>query len=224
MEIRRFGVGNRRPDGPPGTDGVAGQVIHSDGRGAVSELAFARRARIEPHSNPNTTWFVVIEGGGWVQVGDERARVAAGEAVLWPADVVHGAWTELSEMRAIVVELAGRRRRAPARDHRRPAAAAAGGARRRARPGTRRPVDRRRRRAPAATPPRPPAPPTRASRCRSRRRRRAAPLSARRCAARSGPRVTALEPLAGDLSPPSTAPSWPRIAAVAPQTIRPSTR
>jgi quercetin dioxygenase-like cupin family protein len=107
MEIRRFGVGNRRPDGPPGTSGIAGQVIHSDGRGTVSELAFARHGRIEPHSNPNTTWFVVIEGGGWVQVGDERARIAAGEAVLWPADVVHGAWTELSEMRAIAVELAG---------------------------------------------------------------------------------------------------------------------
>lgn len=107
MEIRRFGVGNRRPDGPPRTTGVAGQVIHSDGRGTVTELAFARRATIEPHSNPNTTWFVVIEGGGWVQVGDDRARVAAGEAVLWPAHVVHGAWTELGEMRAIVVEYAG---------------------------------------------------------------------------------------------------------------------
>ena len=107
MEIRRFGVGNRRPDGPPGTTGIAGQVIHSDGRGVVSELAFARRAAIEPHSNPNTTWLIVIEGGGWVEVGDERARVAAGEAVLWPADIVHAAWTELSEMRALVVELAG---------------------------------------------------------------------------------------------------------------------
>jgi quercetin dioxygenase-like cupin family protein len=107
MEIRRFGVGNRRPDGPPGTTGVAGQVIHADARGTVSELAFARHGAIEPHSNPNTTWFVVIEGGGLVQVGDERARVAAGEAVLWPADVPHAAWTELSEMRAIVVELAG---------------------------------------------------------------------------------------------------------------------
>jgi len=107
VEIRRFGVGNRRPDGPPGTMGIAGQVIHADSRGAVSELAFARRGAIEPHSNPNTTWFVVIEGGGFVQVGDERARVAAGEAVLWPADVPHAAWTELSEMRAIVVELAG---------------------------------------------------------------------------------------------------------------------
>ncbi len=50
---------------------------------------------------------VVIEGGGWVAVADERTRVAAGEAVLWPADVLHAAWTEHSEMRAIVVEFAG---------------------------------------------------------------------------------------------------------------------
>jgi hypothetical protein len=59
-----------------------------------------------PHSNPNLSYFVVIEGGGFVQVGDERARVAAGEAVVWPANVVHGAWTELTPMRAIVVEFA----------------------------------------------------------------------------------------------------------------------
>ena len=107
IEIRRFGVGHRRPDGPPGTVGLAGQVIHSDGRGVISELAFARGARIEPHSNPNTTWFIVIEGGGWVGVGEERARVAAGEAVLWPADEPHAAWTEHSEMRAFVVEFTG---------------------------------------------------------------------------------------------------------------------
>ena len=107
IEIRRFGVGHRRPDGPPGTVGLTGQVIHSDGRGVISELAFARGARIEPHSNPNTTWFVVIEGGGWVGVGEERARVAAGEAVLWPADETHAAWTEHSEMRAFVIEFTG---------------------------------------------------------------------------------------------------------------------
>ena len=41
-------------------------------RGVIAELAFARGARIEPHANPNTTWFIVIEGGGWVGVGDER--------------------------------------------------------------------------------------------------------------------------------------------------------
>jgi len=107
IEIRRFGVGHRRKDGPPGTTGVTGQVIHSDGRGLISELAFARNGRIDPHTNPNTTWFVVIEGGGWVIVDGERTRVAAGEAVLWPPDVPHGAWADHGPMRAIVVELAG---------------------------------------------------------------------------------------------------------------------
>ncbi|HLA17645.1 MAG TPA: cupin domain-containing protein [Candidatus Limnocylindrales bacterium] len=107
MEIRRFGVGNRRPDGPPGTFGVTGQVLHTDRRGVISELAFTVKAGIEPHSNPNTTWFVVIEGGGFVGVGADSTRVAAGEAVLWPAGTVHSAWTDGSHMRAIVVEFAG---------------------------------------------------------------------------------------------------------------------
>ncbi|MBI2762531.1 MAG: cupin domain-containing protein [Chloroflexi bacterium] len=107
IEVRRFGVGYRRPEGPPGTRGLAGQVIHSDGRGLISELAFSRGGTIVPHDNPNTSWFCVIEGGGWVLVGEERRRVAAGEAVLWPANVTHAAWTEQGEMRAIVVEFAG---------------------------------------------------------------------------------------------------------------------
>jgi quercetin dioxygenase-like cupin family protein len=107
LEIRRFGAGHRRAEGPPGTTRVAGRVIHSDARGIISELAFARGARIAPHDNPNTTWFCVIEGGGFVEVGEDRDQVVAGEAVLWPAGVNHGAWTESSTMRAIVVEFAG---------------------------------------------------------------------------------------------------------------------
>jgi quercetin dioxygenase-like cupin family protein len=107
MEIRRFGYGHRRPEGPAGSHGVQAAVIHSDARGTVTELAFARKAAIQPHTNPNPTWFLVIEGGGFVQVGDESARVFAGEAVLWPAGLAHGASTDVSEMRAIVVELAG---------------------------------------------------------------------------------------------------------------------
>ncbi|HEX8026463.1 MAG TPA: cupin domain-containing protein [Candidatus Limnocylindrales bacterium] len=107
MEIRHFGVGNRRPDGPPGTTNLEGQVIHSDGRGVIAELAFKRRGRIPLHENPNTTWFCVIEGGGFVQVGDEQRRVGPGDAVLWPPGVLHGAWTVGTQMRAIVVEFAG---------------------------------------------------------------------------------------------------------------------
>ncbi len=105
IEVRRFGVGHRRPDGPPGTTGIEGQVIQSGATGVIAELAFSLHARIAPHSNPNWTYFVVIEGGGWVGVGDERARVLAGEAAVWPPNLVHAAWTDGTQMRAIVVEL-----------------------------------------------------------------------------------------------------------------------
>lgn len=108
MEIKRFGPGHRRPGGPPGSQGVAGQVILHDPRAVVSELAFQRFAMVTPHTNPtNTALFIVISGGGYVQVGDERARVNHGEAVLWPPGTVHGAYTDGTEMRAIVVELIG---------------------------------------------------------------------------------------------------------------------
>lgn len=105
MDIRRFGPGHRRSDGPQGTQGVEGAVIHHDEKALVSELAFGRFAMVVPHSNPNTSLFVVISGGGYVQVGDERTRVNHGEAVLWPANVLHGAYTDGSEMRAIVIEV-----------------------------------------------------------------------------------------------------------------------
>ena len=106
MEIRRFGIGHRRPEGPPGTRGVESTPLHGDERGVVTELAFKPGAAIAPHTNSNLTYLLVIEGGGFVQVGEERTRVAAGEAVVWPPDVVHAAWTELTPMRAIVVEFA----------------------------------------------------------------------------------------------------------------------
>ena len=80
-------------------------MIASGATGVIAELAFGRRAHIVPHSNPNTTYFLVIEGGGWVGVGEERTRVTAGEAVVWPPDVPHAAWTDGAPMRAIVVEL-----------------------------------------------------------------------------------------------------------------------
>lgn len=106
IEIRRFGVGHRRPDGPPGSDGVESRVIESRASGSVTELAFGRSARLAPHASPRWISFLVIEGGGWTGVGDERCRIAAGEAAVWPPDVLHAAWTDGTPMRAIVVELA----------------------------------------------------------------------------------------------------------------------
>jgi quercetin dioxygenase-like cupin family protein len=108
MEILRFGPGHRRAGGPPGTRGVAGQIIFRDDRALVTELAFGPYAMITPHENQdNTALFIVISGGGFVQVGEERARVSHGEAVVWPAGVLHGAYTDGTEMRAIIVELTG---------------------------------------------------------------------------------------------------------------------
>ena len=106
MEIRRFGPGHRRPGGPPGTRNVAGQVIYSDERVVVTEMALGPYAMITPHANQaNTALFIVISGGGFVQVGEERARVNHGEAVVWPPGTLHGAYTDGTEMRAIIVEL-----------------------------------------------------------------------------------------------------------------------
>jgi quercetin dioxygenase-like cupin family protein len=104
VETRRFGIGHRRSEGPAGTVGVSAATVHADKLGIIAELALRPNASIAPHSNPNLAYLVVIEGGGFVRVGDETARVAAGEAVVWPPDVIHAAWTETTPMRAIVVE------------------------------------------------------------------------------------------------------------------------
>jgi quercetin dioxygenase-like cupin family protein len=106
MEIRRFGIGYRRAEGPGGSRGAQASPIHADRRGIVAELALRPNASVALHSNANLTYLVVIEGGGFVQVGDERSRVAAGEAVVWPPNVDHAVWTELTPLRAIVVEFA----------------------------------------------------------------------------------------------------------------------
>lgn len=107
MEIVRFGPGHRRAGGPAGSLGVADQVLWSDERAHVSELAFTRHAIMPPQTSPHDGIFIIVSGGGWVQVGDERLAVHHGEAVTWPAGVSHGAWTDGSEMRVILIELSG---------------------------------------------------------------------------------------------------------------------
>lgn len=105
MEVLRFGPGFRRSQEQGGARGLDEQTIWSDPRARVTELAFAPRAVLPPRTSPQHGLFVVVSGGGWVQVGEERAAVRHGEAVEWPPLVVHGAWTDGSHMRAILVEV-----------------------------------------------------------------------------------------------------------------------
>jgi quercetin dioxygenase-like cupin family protein len=105
MEILRFGPGVRSPRATSGTTGVDEQTIWADPRARVTELSFAPRALIPPQSSPDRGLFIVVAGGGWVQVGDERSAINHGEAVELPPGVEHGAWTDGSHMRAILVEV-----------------------------------------------------------------------------------------------------------------------
>jgi mannose-6-phosphate isomerase-like protein (cupin superfamily) len=88
-----------------GTQGLADQTIWSDPRARVTELALSRRAVIGPQTSPDLGVLIVVSGGGWVQVGEERTAINHGEAVEWPPGVTHGAWTDGTEMRAILIEL-----------------------------------------------------------------------------------------------------------------------
>ena len=104
MEILRFGPGFRRSRPREGTQGVGDQTIWSDPRARITELAFSSRALIAPQTSPDLGLFIVVAGGGWVQIGDERTSIDHGEAVEFPPGVTHGAWTDGSTMRAILVE------------------------------------------------------------------------------------------------------------------------
>lgn len=105
MEILRFGPGHRRRRPREGARGLADQTIWSDPRARVTELAFSSRALVAPQISPDLGLFIVVAGGGWVQVGDERTPINHGEAVEWPPGVAHGAWTDGTTMRAILVEV-----------------------------------------------------------------------------------------------------------------------
>jgi quercetin dioxygenase-like cupin family protein len=71
-------------------------------------LALSRKALLPPRTSPDLGLLIVISGGGVVQIGDSRSAIHHGEAVELPPNVSHGAWTEASEMRAILVELPDR--------------------------------------------------------------------------------------------------------------------
>ncbi len=108
LDIRPFGPGHRRPDAPPRVVGMYPAAIFHDDTLAVVELHFEPGGEIWEHDVPYPILFITIEGRGMVRVGGEDASVQAGQAVLWPAGVLHKAWAEDAPFTAIAVEMAYR--------------------------------------------------------------------------------------------------------------------
>jgi quercetin dioxygenase-like cupin family protein len=109
VEIRRFGPGSRRPEREAGAIGVTSALLHSGGSAHITEIALTERAALGPIRSPNDGLLIVIEGGGWLALADERQRVASGEAVALPAGVERLLATDGVPLRAILVEFASAR-------------------------------------------------------------------------------------------------------------------
>jgi len=105
LDIRHFGPGHRRPDAPPRIIGMHPATIFHDDTLAVIELHFEPKGEIWEHDAPYPILFVVIEGRGMVRVGGEETHMEAGQAVVWPANVLHKAWAEDAPFTAIAVEM-----------------------------------------------------------------------------------------------------------------------
>jgi quercetin dioxygenase-like cupin family protein len=104
MEIRRFGPGHRRTDRSPGSADASGAPIYVDARMQISEIVLGERGTFGPHRSLDAAVLVVIEGGGWIGIGGELARIAAGESVALPAGVDRRIATDGVPLRAILIE------------------------------------------------------------------------------------------------------------------------
>ncbi len=104
VDIRPF----PRPEWSPlpfeGCVGVEGKVLVNEGDFFFSLLRFAPNGTIHEHPGENDTYVACLEGEGWTSVGDERARIRAGQFVVWPRRVNHRLWTEESTMMTLMYE------------------------------------------------------------------------------------------------------------------------
>lgn len=104
MEIRRFGPGHRRAERAAGSIGTTTSLLHAGPGARITELALDERALFGPLRSPLRGLLIMIEGGGWLALGDERQRVAAGEAIVLPADEERLLASDGAPLRAILVE------------------------------------------------------------------------------------------------------------------------
>lgn len=129
-EIRRFGAETATPLPNPQIQGVQAVVValgqslqdriddpvwvaryqgnplllHTEG--LVACLYFAAPAELDEHDAPDDILFLIIAGKGWVRVGGSDGlpvEVQAGDAVRWPAGILHKAWTTDTPMQALTL-------------------------------------------------------------------------------------------------------------------------
>jgi quercetin dioxygenase-like cupin family protein len=78
--------------------------LHAASGVRVTEIALAERAAFGPLRSSSDALLVVIEGGGWLAVADERQRVAVGESIEVPAGAERLLVTDSVPLRAIFIE------------------------------------------------------------------------------------------------------------------------
>jgi quercetin dioxygenase-like cupin family protein len=99
---------NPRPGWSPltreGCRGVEGNVLFGGANLVVVMLRFGSDAEIDLHAAPHHIDAVIMEGSGFVQLGQESSPIGEGQSLRWPAGVVHRLWTAGSPMTALMLE------------------------------------------------------------------------------------------------------------------------
>lgn len=68
---------------------VVSRTLVDDEAGTVTAFAFDETERLTEHTAPHQAILQVLDGTAAVTVADERHEVAAGEAIVLPAEVPH---------------------------------------------------------------------------------------------------------------------------------------
>jgi quercetin dioxygenase-like cupin family protein len=93
-----------RPLPAEGARGVEVRVLWNQEGLLLAQLRFGEHANIHEHAGPNDAYVSCLQGGGFTKLGDEVEPIEEGQRVFWPSGIVHGLWTEGSEMVTLMCE------------------------------------------------------------------------------------------------------------------------
>ncbi len=128
LQVRRFGPEVKTPLRRPGSRGLSARLIQlpADSAAGLSAEELSRRfdgppiivnrpntvvalyldehSEIDEHGAPEPILFLVTGGRGFVRIGGPQGAtldVSAGDAVLWPPNTPHKAWSADEALQAI---------------------------------------------------------------------------------------------------------------------------